>query len=146
MKDTQEAVERLNENDLKENKKPFVYQIYGDHPVYGQNVLLYIGRTTNKIDRQEHHTDFKFERGLNLSIRFASIPETNGDSHKLLAKIEALLIASIKPSYNSAGLMNSKLLNEEQPFIVQNCNNRGLLPLECSSIWWYSNEVVPYAN
>jgi hypothetical protein len=47
--------------EIQDNTRDYgVYQIYGGHPVYGSNVLLYIG----KADRQTFGTRVSQENGL----------------------------------------------------------------------------------
>lgn len=124
----------------EEKFKYFIYQIYGQHPVYGQSVLLYIGKTERLSNRIKEHGMSKFSRGLELSIRLGVIEDLEGlskaECRNQMSKVEVLLIASLKPAYNSSAIMNSNLLKSNPPFLIQNLANRGALPLECSSIWW----------
>ncbi len=136
-----ENKQAIDEEEIEKSEVEFIlYQIYGFHPVYGSDVLLYIGRTKREDYRKKEHQSVKFERGLNLSFRKGTLSFMNDFSldHKqaILSKCESLLIASMKPAYNSAGLMNSIFINQGAPFMLQNCDHRGVLPLECSSIWW----------
>lgn len=131
-----------------QNLKYFVYQIYGQHPIYGQHVLLYIGKTERLSNRIKEHALSKFSRGLELSIRLGVIEDLVGlskaECRNQMSKAEVLLIASFKPAYNSSAIMNSVLLKSNPPFLIQNLANRGALPLECSSIWW--NEPSAESN
>ena len=44
---------------IRNNKKIGLYQIYGTHPIYGRNVLIYIGETTTSfIDRIKAHQNW----------------------------------------------------------------------------------------
>src|SRR5208282_837811 len=49
---------------LKNHEDKGIYQIYGDHPIYGTNVLLYIGRAIDQkfgeriVLNKDCHEDF----------------------------------------------------------------------------------------
>ena len=50
---TKDTLDEISEED---NNKYVLYKVYGSHPVYGNNVLLYIGMTERgiKIRLTEH--------------------------------------------------------------------------------------------
>ena len=91
----------------------FLYQIYGTHPVYGRDVLLYIGSTSrDMLARLREHKEWVDDEYDAVQVRFGSIREfrswTQVDKNKSLTKvtpsilghIEALLIYSNQPAYN----------------------------------------------
>ncbi len=125
-----------------------LYAIYGNHILYGNEILLYIGITTDQDFKNRlkdrsiivENNDFK-----NLKIYLGKIySDTEKISKKLekekIKKAEALLINVLKPSLNSSYINSvdfSKISNKED-FIVFNYNSyRSLLP-EVSTIRWWS--------
>lgn len=87
-----------------------VYQVYGAHPVYGKDALLYIGKTGNQTfgkrirqemwDRTNNYGDIKFYVGR--------LSGSNTPSKDMWLKeidlAERLLIYSHKPAFNSMNL------------------------------------------
>ena len=89
-----------------------IYQIYGKHPVYGSNVLLYIGKadiqTIGKRISQENWWDTNDSTVLTIyagRLAGEGVPNENQWSNEIdLA--EKLLIYVHKPAYNSKNLNN----------------------------------------
>jgi hypothetical protein len=91
-----------------------LYQIYGHHPVYGSNILLYIGMTEKGIQRLEQHESWVCDECDTMSFRLGSLgdfiswKEWNepGDyepaKREIVEEIEALLIDAHSPAYNSS--------------------------------------------
>ncbi len=130
------------ENDEKTNTNG-IYQIYGCHPVYGDNVLLYIGKTKRDLkDRLKEHGILKKPHEWtsdtrNLQVYFGEITPINpnkGEDPALLKRVEGLLIFSHGPAYNSASV--NELPEDCQNVRVFNLGDyRRLLP-ECSGKRW----------
>ena len=95
-----------------------VYQIYGSHPVYGSDVLLYIGRTGSKrlgrtfsLRLQQHdvnnlrHAEWA-QNNLQFYLgRLTGTADPKSDIWGTQIEIvESLLIAAHKPAYNAASL------------------------------------------
>jgi len=126
-------------------KNNVLYQIYGDSPIYGQNTLLYIGRTETLQRRIKEHVTTKLSRVTNMTIRFGEfdlqyLEEPKQDVEYLLKIVETILITMVKPSYNSENLHNiSKEIQVESDSIywILNTGDKGILPLEVSNIWWH---------
>lgn len=112
------------------NEKNIIYQIYGDHLIYGKNVLLYIGETIDynrrKIE-QDRWVDFE----QNNTTFYA---EVKGDEYTL-KKVETLLIFSHSPSYNSKKLCWNDEYKEDK-MIVRNYGLKGVLLPEISFEYW----------
>jgi hypothetical protein len=119
-----------------------IYQIYGDHPVYGENTLLYIGKARKQTYsvRLEQHNDLieshisKF-RKLYLSY-FCNTEDINyknwGD---YIDFSEKLLINSHFPAYNSQdikGVIDKDFFKNE--ILILNWEERGKLLPEVSSL------------
>ncbi|MUJ21709.1 hypothetical protein [Aliivibrio fischeri] len=119
------------------------YQIYGDHPVYGQNVLLYIGETKPSLNnergfaaRMKEHFSGRFWHHCGLSVRFGRsfINGLEVIDTKTICAIESLLIASNMPALNKDFLDNSN--DNSLNMIVRNWNFRGSIVSECSGKYW----------
>ena len=132
----------INNDNLKEiPQKDCLYQVYGDSPIYGRDVLLYIGRTNDPSRRITDHINTDFSRINNRLFYFGQIEEkcVNPDypMDKLLKIAESLLITMLKPSYNSSNIKDTgEPLKGESKYLLLNLKNRGALPLEISNIWW----------
>jgi hypothetical protein len=107
-----------------------IYQIYGDSPLYGTNVLLYIGQAHNIQKRINEHkaSGSVIARQSNLSIRVAKIDKT------LLDIAESILIATHKPSINSEYLNMPS--DTKQLYMIQNHGERGALTLQVTNSYW----------
>jgi hypothetical protein len=85
-----------------------IYQIYGDHPVYGENILLYIGKAQDQTysQRLNGHNDFnethipKFRR-IHLSYFYKTDDVNYKNWGESIDIVERLLINSHFPAYNS---------------------------------------------
>ncbi len=117
---------------------PGLYQIYGNSPIYGKNVLLYIGKSEGIGERFGQHLNDIFAYQTNPTVRIGKYPPKSEYSPTMMGIAEAILICSLKPSFNSQEIQNiTNMLRKESTFhLVQNCGDRGDLPLECSSYWW----------
>jgi excinuclease UvrABC nuclease subunit len=141
---------QIDKDNLKDiPKEDCLYQAYGDSPIYGRDVLLYIGRTNDLSRRTKDHIKTDFDRINNLSICFGHIEGDCVDEDKdysmdtLIKIAEALLITMLKPSYNSSNIKDTgELLKNENKYIILNCENRGVLPLEVTNIWWEQTPVI----
>ena len=118
-----------------------IYQIYGGHPVYGSDVLLYIG----KADRQTFGTrisqeDWCFNRDAgNVQIYVGRLKGTRTPSDEVWSEeigiAEKLLIFTHKPACNSSN-MNSVEHNELDKFHILNWGKYRDLMSEVSGERW----------
>jgi hypothetical protein len=96
------------------NKSHCLYQVYGDHPCYGHDVLLYIGQTRKGIVQRfaQHNRCFSEECeevkvfvgscGVFTNwVKWGETPEYGVIDSTLLNAIESLLIYAHQPAYNS---------------------------------------------
>lgn len=108
-----------------------LYQIYGYHILYGNETLLYIGRTKNFLNRIKKHSSwFSFEQ--NISFRRAVL---NGKSFRYLEATEALLIYSHSPAYNSSNIVWH---HAKGHLLIRNFGEKGILLPEISKDYWDS--------
>ncbi len=92
-----QAYEEKNEIDCG------VYQCYGDHPVYGLDVLLYIGKTQKFGERLADHGFEGWNQAIHVYLGRISIPITE----EKLKQIEGLLIHACWPAYNSQHIQSA---------------------------------------
>ena len=94
-----------------------VYQIYGHHPLYGSNVLLYIGKAQAQTFALRISQEKWVERTdpINTQIylgRLAGKNKISGDAwEELIQQAEQLLIYAHLPALNT---QNTKSLSEEK--------------------------------
>ena len=133
-----------------------VYQIYGAHPVYGSDVLIYIGRATSQTFgtrlRQEywdHHNQDAARFCVYLG-RLSGYSGTPSDKEweRQISLVERLLIYSHWPAGNSSGL-NAEFSEDLQDVQVLNWGNyRDLLPevsgARYSKRYWTDVGYKPY--
>lgn len=114
-----------------------LYQIYGEHPVFGAGALLYIGRARERTFQMriaEHQHDWLC-REQGVAIRRGRLRA--GDYgrgagwQKLVTEAEALLIYWHAPPYNSQNINNYR----GRPLCIQNAGDRGALAIELTSLW-----------
>ncbi len=151
-----EGPKNLEEAQKKEklNENYGVYQIYGFHPVYGSNVLLYIG----KADEQNFDLRFKqhgnswmespMEAGeykIYLGKLAGEFTPGDDDWSKEIEIAEELLIVAHPPAYNSKNIqkINEKRVNN---YMVFNWGKRGSLLAEVSGMrmtdpFWEKEDV-----
>jgi len=106
------------ENPMK--KHHVFYQIYGHHPVYGSNVLLYIGMTEKGQQRIEQHERWMEDEYDTMTVRYGSVgeftswkdweDEESGEraAPEVVKNIESLLIYANQPAYNSQNKADAK--------------------------------------
>ena len=115
----------LNLEDVKKYTRSGVYQYYGDHHVYGSDVLLYIGQAENLADRiRGHHFDKLCDR--NIKIYFGPVKQD------MLDRVEKLLICANAPARNNQQVREPLDVTEDKSLLnllILNWGNyRSLLP------------------
>ncbi len=114
--------EQLSELSKEENQNFVLYKIYGSHPVYGDNVLLYIGMTEQGVKKRLTQHDYWMdeERFGPSKIFFASIGkfeswEKSDDfeifekpDRETIKKVESLLIYAHQPVHNQKSRGSAK--------------------------------------
>jgi len=146
-------------DDILDNKigKPYevrsksqgLYQIYGSHPLYGNDVLVYIGRTKDANGfKSRLKGRWVIENGsdtenvqIYLGTIFSDSKKIEDDSI-LIDKSEVLLINAMKPAYNSSNIQSANEGFISENFILHNEGNyRNLYPVLDSKYFWQ-----PYQN
>lgn len=121
---------------LLENNKNVVYQIYGDHHIYGRDTLLYIGQTQNLIIRLKKHLKGVFGFVNNITISVGIIKNFNDN----IEIPESILIANHKPSYNKEFLHDLPFDAKKNKIIVINNGHNYLLNTCCTNYWWIESK------
>lgn len=123
-----------------------IYAVYGRHPVYGPNILLYIGQTqssnTGRSVRQRlrEHLDgrFWFQKELFIHAGVVSEASVSVGDPDLIRGVESLLIAVHLPALN-VEYMKGPSRNARQLHIV-NWGVPGSVMPECSSRYFIGFE------
>ncbi len=121
------------EKGLNDTLETGLYQIYGDSPIYGRGVLLYIGKSTKLDERIQSHFESKesfIGRQPNKSCRYAFVEDSK------LEIVEQILIVMHKPSFNSNHIIHISLEARENLYLIQNHGERGMLHLEVSNYYF----------
>lgn len=115
------------------------YCIYGRHPVYGPDVLLYIGETKESENgarsfhtRLAEHFGARFWYHQNLSFALGISQQQLLPQEVQL--VESILIAAHKPALNRHHIDFSKEGAEQ--LLVRNWDFPGALQHECSGSYW----------
>jgi hypothetical protein len=117
-----------------------LYQIYGNHVVFGPGALLYVGMARDQTYAKrfsQHHSWLKHEQkpaihlGLLEKDDYVQEAPDWPDWRQLLGDVEALTIFWHSPPYNSKNIVRY----DGQPLHVQNWGERGRLLPEYSSHW-----------
>ncbi len=133
-----------------------VYQIYGDHPVYGKSSLIYIGKARDRTFGQrivEHPLDLWEQTGGPIQIYFGRL---HGDSTpnvnewcKQIDLVETLLIHAHKPSHNSQTIndFSTEMDKAIADIHVLNYGSyRSLLPEVSGARWSSKYDILPNYN
>lgn len=128
---------------MNENTDYGVYQIYGKHPIYGNDVLLYIGKadqqTVGKRISQEgweYKNDFKNIK-IYIGRLHGTYTPTNDEWSYEIDLAERLLIYSHIPAHNSKSIATIPDYEIQNIHILNWGNHRDLLP-EVTGLRWTS--------
>lgn len=125
-----------------------LYQVYGSHPIYGNGVLVYIGRTVGKNGfKSRLKNRWVIENGndseniqIYLGTVFSDAKKLLNEevlARELIEKVEVLLINSLKPAYNSSNIQSANEKFTEERYIVHNEGNyRSLVSVLDSKYQW----------
>lgn len=126
-------------NKLVERNDRGLYQIYGDHPVYGTDSLHYIGQTEGQtfLQRiQQHHWE-REARTITCYVGrlYGDATPSENEWRKQIVVAEKLLIQAHKPAYNAREL-SQRLDISFADFHVLNWGDRRALLPEVSGAFW----------
>lgn len=130
--------ERKNIEDVEKIESNTLYQIYGNHHIYGKDVLLYIGISKDNIARIKQHVKGVFGYVHNLYISLGTIEKKlNGEKFEIP---ESILIANHKPAFNKEYIHTIDSNAMEHKIIVINNGHHGVLKSCCTNFWWVDNK------
>lgn len=121
-----------------------LYQIYSSHPLYGTDVLVYIGLTTDSFKRRLKNR-WVIESGndsnnvkIYLGCIFSQSKIINIETQiEKIKKAEALLINALKPAFNSSNIQSVHEKYATSNYQINNINNyRNLYPQLSSEYFW----------
>jgi hypothetical protein len=127
-----------------------IYQIYGTHPLYGSDKLLYIGRTQNKNGfKSRLKNRWVVENGQdtkNIKIYLGTIFSYNeaikNKENNFIEKAEVLLINALKPAFNSSNILSVDERLQKQNYTIYNHNNyKDIYPILSSEYFWKDNNL-----
>jgi hypothetical protein len=127
-----------------------LYQIYGKHPVYGSNVLLYIGKadqqTIGRRVSQENWLDTNDSETLTIYVgRLAGERQPTEEAwSKEIDIAEKLLIYVHKPAYNSKSLNRPNDDHFLDVHILNWGDYRDLFPEVSGFRWTNKLDDIPY--
>lgn len=123
-----------------------IYQVYGCHPIYGNDVLLYIGKAEKQTfarrlsqEGWEYNTDSKnIKFYIGRLFGKTQVPDEEWD--KMISVAERMLIFAHEPARNSSNILNiskdKTLLKEFEDVRVFNYDNyRSLMPEISGELW-----------
>ena len=112
-----------------------LYQVYGIHKVYGEDVLLYIGKACEQTFsvRLPQHLDWFYWEDLKLKFYVGRIVNkdgviTNDEWTNKINSAEISLIHYCCPSWNSKNLNYNSSFTYFQEYIVYNYGTKRSLP------------------
>lgn len=135
-----------------------VYQIYGAHPVYGSDVLLYIGKASERCFGtriSEHNWTALNQDAESVKVYVGRLCSYSGtpddDTWRLhIDMAERLLISAHQPARNSSGLNTSFGDNYFEAHILNWGQYKDLLPevsgARYSSMYYSSESYEPYGE
>jgi len=116
-----------------------IYQVYGSHPVYGTDVLLYIGKAQKQTfakrlsqEAWEYNEDFQNIK-FYIGRLFDEKQVSNEEWDEMIDKAEQMLIYAHSPAKNSSNILNisrnDERLKELENIRVLNYDSyRSLMP------------------
>lgn len=155
----------FNEDEIKKysaKNDSGIYQIYGQHPAYGSDALLYIGKAENFAIRLNKRFEFTESSANPTSIRLGRIVNSKNpdDAYNIAVEkkweainiAEKILIKAHTPAFNKQE--NSGLFSEDihefnrEHYIILNWEDYGSLLPEISTLklsyrfWDFENPIV----
>ncbi len=124
-----------------------LYQIYGTHPLYGNDVLLYIGRTRDNngfASRLYNRWETIYDSdNANVKIYLGTIftdAENNltiEEEYEQIEYAEVLLINAMKPALNSSNIKSVGRKYIDEAYSVNNINDyKNIYPQLTSGYYW----------
>ncbi len=110
--------------------KTGLYQIYGTHPIFGKNKLLYIGKTEDSFNARfkSHASWIEYEYDP-VQIYIGEIQRSDMGDKESIEIAERLLIFYCAPPYNSNNIVQAKTgITDREILVVNHGKISELLP------------------
>lgn len=138
--------ENIDLDQLNEGHHYGIYQIYGTHPIYGKDSLLYIGKAQDQTfgNRLKQHWDFDVNHFSEISyLHIGMIQKWDGYANHVnwgdvINDIERVLIVANCPAFNSIGIKGTVETKYIEHLLVINWGNYGRMLPEVSSLKYSS--------
>ena len=133
-----------NEDSENIQKDIGLYQVYSSHPLYGNDVLVYIGLTTDSFQRRlknrwviQNGNDAENVK-IYLGCIFSPSKELSTEIQvEKIKKAEALLINVLKPAFNSSNIQSVHQKYTSASYFINNLNSyRNVYPQLSSKHFW----------
>lgn len=137
--------------ELSESTDYGVYQVYGTHPIYGSDVLLYIGQAKQQYFSKripQHEKFFYNQDSENITFyvgRLGGNNHVSGDEWDSQIDIaEKHLIFSHKPAFNSSNIesINNDII-PENAHVFNWQDHKNLLP-EVSAFRYFADDDIHF--
>ncbi len=124
-----------------------IYQVYGCHPIYGNDVLLYIGQAAQQTFSKrlsqggwEFNVDYKNIKFYVGRLFSEKQPSSENEWDNMIDKAERMLIYAHEPAQNSSNILtitrNKTKLEEFKNIRIFNYDNhRSLMPEISGELW-----------
>lgn len=111
-----------------------IYQVYGNHRIYGENVLLYVGKAKDQtfgVRIPQHEDWFGFEENQQSFFIGKIGADKNTTLHDWSEQIdyaETRIIGHCQPGWNSSGLKSFKMNFSFEEAVILNAGIKKHLP------------------
>jgi hypothetical protein len=123
-----------------------VYQIYGNHPIYGSDILLYIGKAQEETFFMRLYPDREYWQkhcGIYLGRLAGDKTPHNEEWSRQIDLAEKLLIYSHSPAYNSSNIASIPDNALRDVHIFNWFEHRDLLPEVSGGRWTTKFNEIP---
>ena len=150
--DWQSKIKLIDSYSLKEESDYGVYQVYGTHPVYGSNTLLYIGKAVSQkfgVRLKQHNKWFCNQDSESIVIYVGRIGSNNISKNwkhwdNMIHTAEKLLIYSHQPACNSSNINTANKIPIETH--IFNWGDHGLLLPEVSAFRYFADDEIHFPS
>lgn len=122
-----------------------IYQIYGHHPVYGENVLLYIGEANQQTfcTRLMQHA-YWFEEEFTIYVgRLCGVSTPSEEDWAIdIHQVESMLIYVHTPAYNTVNINSINETALQDVHIINLGKYKSLLPEVSGARWIGEPEIA----
>ena len=120
-----------------------LYQVYGTHPIYGSDVLLYVGKAeqqtfARRLGQEAWRLNRDAARVTVYVGRLVGKAPSDADWSSIIHDAERLLIYSVAPAGNSSAINTTSAF--EPHLRVFHVGNYRDIPAEVSSLRWHHAE------